>query len=221
MTGEYDAARERMISHHLVARGIRDPLVLDAMRATPREDFVPADLRPYAYDDGPLPIGEGQTISQPYIVALMIAAAHVRPGARVLEVGAGCGYAAAVMSRIAARVHAIELHEALARKARETLARLGYDTIEIRTGDGTLGWPDAAPFDAIIVSAAGPEAPEPLKSQLAVGGALVIPVGPPGAQRLVKITRVSETGFHREDLGAVAFVPLIGKHGWADDEMRR
>jgi protein-L-isoaspartate(D-aspartate) O-methyltransferase len=144
----------------------------------------------------------------------------VRPGARVLEVGAGCGYAAAVMSRIAARVHAIELHEALAQEARARLARLGYDNIELRTGDGTSGWPEAAPFDAILVSAGGPNAPDPLLAQLAVGGALVIPVGPPPAQRLVRIARTGEAAFHTDDLGGVAFVPLVGKHGWADATMR-
>ena len=221
MIGDLAGAREDMIARRLVGRGVVDPHVLDAMRAVPREEFVDADLRPYAYDDGPLPIGEGQTISQPYIVALMMAAAPVRPGARVLEVGAGCGYAAAVASRIAARVHAIELHESLAQKARERLARLGYDNIEIRTGDGTSGWPEAAPFDAIIVSAGGPNAPAPLLSQLAVGGALVMPVGPPSAQRLVRIARTGDSAFRTDDLGGVAFVPLIGKHGWADDEVRR
>jgi protein-L-isoaspartate(D-aspartate) O-methyltransferase len=213
-------ARDAMIARHLVGRGVANPHVLDAMRAVPREEFVGADLRSLAYDDGPLPIGAGQTISQPYIVALMIEVAGVRPGARVLEVGAGCGYAAAVMSRIAARVHAIELHEALAQEARARLARLGYDNIELRTGDGTSGWPEAAPFDAILVSAGGPNAPDPLLAQLAVGGALVIPVGPPPAQRLVRIARTGEAAFHTDDLGGVAFVPLVGKHGWADATMR-
>jgi protein-L-isoaspartate(D-aspartate) O-methyltransferase len=211
--------RERMVERQIAARGVADARVLDAMRRIPREQFVSAAMRDRAYDDSPLPIDEGQTISQPYIVALMIAAAAVRPGDRVLEIGAGSGYAAAVLGAIAGRVHAIERHPTLAAQARERLDRLGYgDNIDIRAGDGSGGWPEAAPFDAILAAAGGPEVPDVLLRQLAIGGRLVMPVGAnPQAQRLLKVTRRGEHEFDRQDLGAVRFVPLIGAHGWTDD----
>jgi protein-L-isoaspartate(D-aspartate) O-methyltransferase len=191
------------------------------MRAVPREAFVPQGMEEFAYEDGPLPIAEGQTISQPYIVALMIEAAEVKPGDRVLEIGAGSGYAAAILGEIAARVVAVERHAALGAAARERLARLGYGNVEIHVADGTKGWPQGAPFDAILVSAGGPEAPRALMEQLAVGGRLVIPVGDEERrQTLRKITRRSATKFDEEDLGAVMFVPLIGEHGWAEDGTR-
>jgi protein-L-isoaspartate(D-aspartate) O-methyltransferase len=212
---DHSSAREQMVNVQIARRGIRDRYVLDAMRRVPRESFVNPGDEQFAYDDGPLPIGEAQTISQPYIVALMIQAAELKRSDRVLEVGAGCGYAAAVMSLIAARVYGIERLKALGEAARERLARLGYDNIETRVDDGTRGWPEAAPFDAILVSAAAPEVPYALEEQLAIGGRLIIPVGQPRfGQTLRKITRHSETQYEQESLGGVAFVPLIGEQGW-------
>jgi protein-L-isoaspartate(D-aspartate) O-methyltransferase len=214
-------ARDRMIDIQIAGRGIRDPNVLDAMRRVPREAFVEPGFEEFAYEDGPLPIGESQTISQPYVVAWMIEAAEVKPGDRVLEVGAGSGYAAAVMSRIASRVHAIERHPSLSETARRRFSKLGYENIELRVGDGTRGWPEAAPFDAILVAAGGPDVPQALKDQLALGGRLVIPVGEEERlQTLRKLTRRSEADYEDEDLGAVMFVPLIGEHGWAEDGRR-
>jgi protein-L-isoaspartate(D-aspartate) O-methyltransferase len=209
--------RRSMVDHQIVGRGVRDAQVLEAMRTVPREAFVPEHLGEFAYEDTPLPIEAGQTISQPYIVALMIEAAALRPQDRVLEIGVGSGYAAAVMSRISRRVHAIERHPELAELARERMARLGYDNVVIRTGDGTRGWPENAPFDAILVAAGGPDVPEPLREQLTVGGRLVIPVGDADRQRLVRVTRLSESVFDEKDMGSVRFVPLIGDHGWAED----
>lgn len=214
-------ARDRMVDVQIARRGVRDRHVLDAMREVPREAFVEPSFEEFAYQDGALPIGEGQTISQPYIVALMIEAAEVKPGEKVLEVGVGSGYAAAVISKIAKRVYAIERHAALGRAAKRRFEELGYDNIELRVGDGTKGWPEAAPFDAILVSAGGPEAPQALKDQLAPGGRLVVPVGGQTYdQRLLKITRVTESDYETEDIGAVAFVPLIGEQGWAEDGRR-
>jgi protein-L-isoaspartate(D-aspartate) O-methyltransferase len=214
-------ARDRMVDVQLKGRGVRDRHVLDAMRRVPRESFVEPGFEEFAYEDGALPIGEEQTISQPYIVALMIEMAEVKPGDAVLEVGAGSGYAAAVMSRIANRVHAIERHASLAEAARRRFRELGYDNIELRVGDGTVGWPEAAPFDAILVAAGGPEVPRALKDQLAIGGRLVIPVGRhERQQKLLKITRKSETDYEEEDFGGVMFVPLIGAQGWAEDGKR-
>jgi protein-L-isoaspartate(D-aspartate) O-methyltransferase len=212
-------ARGRMVDRQIAGRGVNDQRVLDAMRRVPREVFVAAGLEEFANEDSPLPIEEGQTISQPYIVALMTEAAAVRPGERVLEVGTGSGYAAAVLSRIAGRVYTIERHRALAKAAQKRLADLGYRNIEVRHGDGTLGWPEAAPFDAILVTAGGPEIPETLRGQLKIGARLVMPVGKlADEQRLVKIIRDSEHEFHEEVLGAVRFVPLIGEHGWSPPE---
>jgi protein-L-isoaspartate(D-aspartate) O-methyltransferase len=213
--------RDRMVDVQIARRGVRDRHVLDAMRHVPREAFVEPGFEEFAYEDGPLPIGEGQTISQPYIVALMIEAAEVKPGHSVLEVGAGSGYAAAVMSRIAERVYAIERHPSLGNSARQRFKKLGYDNIELRVGDGTRGWPEAAPFDAILVAAGGPDVPPALKEQLAIGGRLVIPVGEEDRyQTLIKLTRKSDAEFEEENLGAVAFVPLIGEQGWAEDGRR-
>jgi len=184
--------RERMVERQILGRGIVTPSVLSAFRAVPREAFVPEKMREFAYEDGPLPIGEGQTISQPYIVALMIDAAEIPPGGKVLEVGAGSGYAAAVMSRIAGEVFAIERHEKLARSAAERIDALGYDNVSIICGDGSLGLPDEAPFDAILVAAGGDHVPEPLKRQLRTGGRLVVPVGGEDIQSLLCITRTGE-----------------------------
>jgi protein-L-isoaspartate(D-aspartate) O-methyltransferase len=214
-------ARDRMVRVQIESRGVRDRRVLEAMREVPRERFVEEGFAEFAYEDGALPIAEGQTISQPYIVALMIEAAEVGPDDRVLEIGAGSGYAAAVMSRIAGRVFAIERHASLGAAARRRFKDLGYDNIELRVGDGTLGWPEAAPFNAILVAAGGPQAPPALKQQLAIGGRLVVPVGGDERQQtLRKFTRRSETEFEEEDLGAVMFVPLIGEQGWTEDGRR-
>ncbi len=206
-----------MIERQLRGRGIGDDRILQAFAAVPREEFVPANLREFAYEDGPLPIGEGQTISQPYIVALMIEAADLEAGDRVLEVGAGSGYAAAVVGRIAGEVYAIERHEPLARAAQERLLRLGCENVAVIAGDGSGGLPGKAPFDAIIVAAGGDRVPEPLKHQLAIGGRLVIPVGEEAIQSLLCVTRTGENEWSEHDLGAVRFVPLIGAHGrWED-----
>jgi protein-L-isoaspartate(D-aspartate) O-methyltransferase len=211
------AERERMVERQIAARGVNDARVLDAMRQVPREAFVASGFEEFAYEDSPLPIAAGQTISQPYMVALMIEAAEVKSGDRVLEIGTGSGYAAAVLSRIAAEVYTVERHGALAQTAKRRFARLDYRNIEVRHGDGTLGWPEATPFDAIIVTAGGPEIPESLRHQLKVGGRLVIPIGSlTDEQRLVKVVRDGEHAFHEEDLGPVRFVPLIGEHGWSE-----
>src|SRR5262245_31756591 len=211
-------ARQQMVERQLAGRGIHDARVLDAMREVPREAFVPPGSEEFAYDDGPLPIGAGQTISQPYVVALMIEAAAIRPGDCVLEVGAGSGYAAAVMSRIAHKVFAIERHASLGEEASRRFERLGYDNIELRIGDGSGGWPEAAPFEAILVAASAPRIPQALKEQLAIGGQLVLPVGHLlWRQTLRKITRSSANEYDEENLGAVAFVPLIGSQGWTED----
>src|SRR4051812_17173370 len=216
-----DRARARMVKVQIARRGVRDRSVLDAMRRVPREAFVPPGLEEFAYEDGPLPIEEGQTISQPYIVAMMIESAEVRPGDHVLEVGAGSGYAAAVMSQIAERIYAIERHPSLTDAAKARFKKFDYRNIELRVGDGTRGWPEAAPFDAILVAASGPGVPPALTEQLAIGGRLVIPVGEhKHGQALRKITRTSDTAYEEEDLGAVAFVPLIGEQGWAEDGRR-
>jgi protein-L-isoaspartate(D-aspartate) O-methyltransferase len=210
--------RERMIQRQIAARGVCDPFTLEAMRRIPREEFVAAPLREFAYEDSPLPIEAGQTISQPYIVALMIAEAQIRPGERVLEIGTGSGYAAAVMATIAAKVYAIERVPELVALARHRFARLGYDNIEVVTGDGSRGWPESAPFDAILAAAGGPDVPDVLLQQLAPGGRLVMPIGSTRAlQRLVLVTRTGNDRFVQKELGAVRFVPLIGEHGWCDD----
>ncbi|HEY9067253.1 MAG TPA: protein-L-isoaspartate(D-aspartate) O-methyltransferase [Burkholderiaceae bacterium] len=209
--------RTRMVSTQLESRGIRSQAVLRAMREVPRERFVEPGMEEFAYEDSPLPIAAGQTISQPYIVAAMIEAAEVAPGDTVLEVGAGSGYAAAVLSRIAGRVCAMERHDALAHAARERLAALGYSNVELRAGDGSTGWPEPLQFDAILVSATAPAVPPALQGQLAIGGRLVVPVGTRERQRLVKVTRTAAQAFDREEMEAVAFVPLIGAQGWAED----
>lgn len=207
--------RRSMVDDQIIARGVHGAALLDALRAVPRDVFVPPALGAFAYYDTPLPIEVGQTISQPYIVARMIEAAAIRAGDRVLEIGAGSGYAAAVMSRIAGQVYAVERHVELTERARARMASLNYDNVEIRTGDGTLGWPEVAPFDAITVAAAGPAVPPPLREQLAIGGRLVMPIGEAGRQRLIRIMRVSKDDFDEEKLDEVSFVPLIGAYGWA------
>ena len=209
--------RGQMVRRQIEARGIFDALILDAFRQVPREEFVDDEHRRWAYDDHPLPIEAGQTISQPYIVALMIEAAGIRPGDKVLEVGAGSGYAAAVISNIAERVVAIERHGELAQIARERMARLGYDNVRILQGDGTRGCADEAPFDAILAAASGTHVPKTLVDQLSPGGRLVMPVGDPGwVQELVKVTKRPDGTTSQENLGGVRFVPLIGEEGWRD-----
>jgi protein-L-isoaspartate(D-aspartate) O-methyltransferase len=205
--------REAMVERQIFRRGIETPSVLTAFRSVPREAFVPEAMREFAYEDGPLPIGEEQTISQPYIVALMIDAAEIPPGGRVLEVGAGSGYAAAVMSRIAGEVFAIERRAPLAQAAAERIDALGYDNVSIIRSDGSLGLPDEAPFDAILVAAGGDHVPEPLKRQLKTGGRLIVPVGGEEMQSLLCVTRTGEHTWEEHDLGGVRFVPLLGKHG--------
>jgi protein-L-isoaspartate(D-aspartate) O-methyltransferase len=212
---DFEARRREMVERQIASRGVRDRRVLDALRTVPREAFVPERLREFAYDDTALPIEEEQTISQPYIVALMAEALELGPGQRVLEVGAGSGYAAAVLSRIAGEVYAIERHETLAELARERMRRLGYTNVHIQHGDGTLGWPGHAPYDAIAVAAGGPDVPPALQDQLAVGGRLVIPIGTdPRLQELVRVRRTAPDRFERENLGGVRFVPLVGAQGW-------
>jgi protein-L-isoaspartate(D-aspartate) O-methyltransferase len=206
-----------MVRGQIEARGIRDRAVVEAMTEVPREAFVPEDQAEFAYRDSPLPIAEGQTISQPYIVALMAVALEIEPGDRVLEIGTGSGYAAAVLSRIASEVYTVERHRPLAEGARRALESLGYDNVHVLHGDGTRGWPEHAPYDAIVVAAGGPDVPRTLLEQLAVGGRLVIPIGPtPRLQELVRVTRVAESEYAREELGGVRFVPLVGAEGWEE-----
>jgi protein-L-isoaspartate(D-aspartate) O-methyltransferase len=212
---DFASEREEMVERQLRRRGINEPEILDAFRAVPREAFVSDEYAGLAYGDHPLPIEANQTISQPYIVALMIEAAAIESGARVLEVGSGSGYAAAVISRIADKVIGIERQHELVEVARERLARLGYDNVEIVEGDGTTGWPDQAPFDAILAAASGRHVPQSLVDQLKPGGRLVIPLGEPGGmQKLLKVTKLADGSLEQSDLGAVRFVPLIGEEGW-------
>jgi len=214
---DFVSRRAEMVERQLVQRGVADPDVVRAMLETPREAFVPDDLREYAYEDSPLPIGADQTISQPYVVAAMLEAAGLEPGDSVLEIGAGSGYAAAVMSRIVKRVIAIERHAELAAQARARLQALGYDNVEVRAGDGSGGCPEAAPFDAIIVSAGGPAVPQALKEQLEIGGVLIMPVGARHRdQRLLRVRRTRATHWEDDDLGGVSFVPMIGAQGWPE-----
>jgi protein-L-isoaspartate(D-aspartate) O-methyltransferase len=205
---------ERMVEHDIVGRGMRDGRVLAAMRAVPRHRFVPAGMSDSAYDDCPLPIGEGQTISQPYIVALMAEALDLTPTDRVLEIGTGSGYAAAVLGQLAAEVWSVERIDVLAERARHVLRELGCLNVHVVVGDGTLGWPAAAPFDAIVVTAGGPRVPEALLAQLTDGGRLVMPVGgSPLAQTLVRVTHTVDADVE-DHLGGVCFVPLLGEQGW-------
>ena len=215
---DFAAERDAMIERQIASRGIRDPKILEAFRAVPREEFLSPDYRDAAYGDHPLPIEAGQTISQPYIVAMMIQAAEIKCGDRVLEVGAGSGYAAAVMSRIAGEVIAIERQPDLVKVAEERMRRLGYDNVRIIEADGTRGWEPEAPYDAILAAASGSHVPPPWVKQLADGGRIVMPVGDPGwVQKLVKVTKGPAGQLITEDLGGVRFVPLIGEEGWSDE----
>ncbi|MGH7326940.1 MAG: protein-L-isoaspartate(D-aspartate) O-methyltransferase, partial [Polyangiaceae bacterium] len=207
--------RERMIEQSIAKRGISDSRLLDAFRAVPREVFVSPDLASEAYEDRPLGIGRGQTISQPYIVAATIEALALRGNERVLDVGTGSGYAAAILARVAREVHSIERIEELARAAESHLAAIGAHNVHVHVGDGTLGLPEHAPFDAIAVAASGPVIPQSLLDQLAIGGRLVMPVTSPEGvgQVLVRVHRVAEHAYEKEELGAVQFVPLLGAQG--------
>ena len=210
---DFQAARKRMVEEQIAARGLTSPRLLEAFLEVPRHLFVPLNQRPYAYQDGPLPIGLGQTISQPYIVAYMTDQLKLEGDEKVLEIGTGSGYQAAILGQLAEEVHTIERHPRLAELAGRLLADLGYENITIHEGDGTQGLPEEAPFQAVIVTAAGPDVPQPLLDQLGEGGRLVIPVGGRGGQ-LLRLYRRSEGKIEREDLTPVAFVPLIGDHGW-------
>lgn len=212
MTG-FERARSSMVQTQLVPRGIADKRVLAAFRTVPREAFVPGELVGEAFDDGPLPLIEGQTISQPYIVAVTAEALQLAGQERVLEVGTGSGYAAAILGALAREVYTVERLPSLASSAAARLRRLGFDNVEVRCGDGTLGWPEHAPYDAVAVAAGGPKVPPALLEQLAVGGRLVMPVGPAASQTLVRVTRDGLHEFRTEPLMPVRFVPLIGEAG--------
>jgi len=216
----YQQARASMVEEGIVGWGVTDPAVIEAMGAVPRHRFVPQDYLDQAYENHPLPIGYGQTISQPYIVALMTETAELEPGDKVLEIGTGSGYQAAVLAEVGAEVFSIEIIEPLAEMAKDTLAQLSYGGIELRTGDGYYGWTEAAPFDAIIVTAAPDHIPQPLLEQLAVGGVMVIPIGPPGGyQELWRLRRLSHDEVESTSLGGVRFVPLVreGEGGFPDE----
>jgi protein-L-isoaspartate(D-aspartate) O-methyltransferase len=212
-TIDYEAARKRMVMGQIAARGITSPRVLDAFLEVPRHLFVPPNQRLFAYQDGPLPIGLGQTISQPYIVAYMTAQLHLQGDEILLEIGTGSGYQAAILGTLAREVHTIERHPRLASDAAQVLKDLGYSNITIHEGDGTHGLPEHAPYQGIMVTAAAPEVPQPLLDQLAEGGRLVMPVGGRAGQ-LLQLYQRKKGEIIREDLTPVAFVPLIGDHGW-------
>ena len=207
-----------MVAQQLERRGVRDARVLEVMATTPREAFVPGVPASVAYDDRALPIDAGQTISQPYIVARMTELLKVEPGDRILEIGTGSGYQAAVLARLGARVTSIERHPDLADDARERLAALGIEGVDVRVGDGSRGEPEGAPWDGIVVTAGAPSIPDALREQLAVGGRLVIPVGPRSQQELIVVERRGPTDWVEWSDGAVVFVPLVGEAGWAEGE---
>jgi len=211
----FQKARDRMVESQLISRGINDPRVLEAMRKVCRHLFVDEALQDQAYSDHPLPISDKQTISQPYIVALMTESLQLKGHEKVLEIGTGSGYQAAILAELAARVFSVERLPSLAHRANQMLQKLGYRNVIVRVSDGTLGWPDEAPFDGILVTAGAPKVPQTLIEQLAIGGRLVIPVGGRVSQDLILVERTAE-GAHETDLGAVRFVDLVGKHGWED-----
>jgi protein-L-isoaspartate(D-aspartate) O-methyltransferase len=207
--------RERMVRDQIQRRGVKDPRVLAALRAVPRHAFLPPAEQTSAYDDSPLPIGSGQTVSQPYVVGFMTEALGLRGSERVLEIGTGSGYQTAILACLAGKIYSIERIAELADRARENLGALGIDNTEVAVGDGTEGWREQAPFDAILVTAGAPSAPQPLLDQLASGGRLLAPVGGRSVQELTLWTRTS-AGFDSRRLLPVVFVPLIGAHGWKD-----
>ena len=212
----YQKLREEMVTTQLVSRGIKDPRVLDAMRRVPRHLFAGDSNLRIAYDDMALPIGEGQTISQPYMVAIMTELLKLKGTEKVLEIGTGSGYQGAVLAELAKEVYTIDRIESLADKAAETFRSLSYRNIHVKTGDGTLGWPEEAPFDRILITAASPKIPDPLVEQIALNGIIVIPVGSRFSQELLKITK-TDRGLLEEYHTPCVFVPLIGKHGWKED----
>jgi protein-L-isoaspartate(D-aspartate) O-methyltransferase len=211
----FQKARDRMVEAQLISRGISSPRVLEAMRKVPRHTFVEEALKDQAYSDHPLPIGEKQTISQPYIVALMTEMLNLKGHEKVLEIGTGSGYQAAVLAELADRVFTIERFPSLAYRANQILQKLGYTNAIVRVADGTLGWPDDAPFDGILVTAGAPKVPQPLVDQLAMGGRLVTPIGDRISQELLLVERVPE-GIKKTNLGGVRFVDLVGKWGWGE-----
>jgi protein-L-isoaspartate(D-aspartate) O-methyltransferase len=211
----YDDLREMMVESQLIPRGIRDQRVLHAMRRVPRHLFVEELIRHSAYDDMALPIGEGQTISQPYMVAIMTELLELKGSEKVLEIGTGSGYQAAVLAELAKEVYTVERIPVLTKRAKEILLSLGYENIHLETGDGTLGWPEEAPFDRIIVTAASPKIPDPLIDQLAMDGVLLVPVGSRFSQQILKMKK-TEQGLTEEYHTPCVFVPLIGEHGWKD-----
>ena len=215
---DYTVARRRMVQQQIVARGIDDSRLIEALNQVPRHFFVDEGLRGHAYADGSLPIGHKQTISQPYMVAAMSAALELQGQERVLEIGTGSGYQTTILAMLAKRVYSIERIAALAARARKTLDQLQISNVNIKIADGTLGWKDQAPFDGILVAAGAPDVPQEYLAQLAVGGKLVLPVGGFNQQSLIRITRLGEDQFRREELMGCRFVPLIGEAGWAETD---
>jgi protein-L-isoaspartate(D-aspartate) O-methyltransferase len=213
---DFPKTRLRMVEEQIISRGIKDPKLIEAMKKVPRHLFVEEALQSQAYNDYPLPIGEKQTISQPYMVALMTEALQLTGKAKVLEIGTGSGYQTAVLAEISEKVFSIERIRSLAIKARKLLYELGYFNVEIKIFDGTFGWVEEAPFDAIMVTAGAPDIPQPLVDQLAMGGRLVIPLGDPSIQDLIRIIKTEE-GIKKEDLGGCRFVKLIGRYGWDNE----
>jgi protein-L-isoaspartate(D-aspartate) O-methyltransferase len=213
---DFPKARLRMVEEQIIGRGIKDPRVIAAMKKVPRHLFVEEALQSQAYSDHPLPIGDKQTISQPYIVALMTEALKLERRGKVLEIGTGSGYQTAILAELAGKVFSIERIRLIAIKARKLIYELGYLNVEIKFSDGTSGWAEESPFDAIIVTAGAPEIPQPLVDQLSIGGRLIVPVGDPYSQDLLRIIK-TEQGMKKEDLGGCRFVKLIGRHGWEDE----
>ena len=209
----FEEARERMVIEQLKGRGLAEERLLDAFRRVPRHLFVPEELQSQAYTDHPLPIGAGQTISQPYMVALMTQCLQLQGHERVLEIGAGSGYQTAILATLALEIFTVERIPDLARTVSERMTRLGYLNVHVTTGNGSLGWPEHAPYDAILVTAAAPEIPQSLADQLAEGGRMVLPIGPKEAQVLVQVEK-RRGALHRRDVTSCVFVPLIGEHGW-------
>ena len=213
---DYAVARRRMVEQHIIARGVEDQRVIQAMLQVPRHCFVESGLQSHAYGDGSLPIGEKQTISQPYIVAVMTAALGLIGHERILEIGTGSGYQTAILAKLAKRIYTVERINSLAAKARKILDQLNLYNVNIKLGDGTIGWPEQAPFDGILVAAGGPDVPEAYLQQLDIGGRLVMPVGDRDQQVLVRITK-TDKGFVKEQMMDCHFVPLIGQRGWSDN----